>query len=445
MQHISNAFPDLQNNPYSGGGRVSSPKLRQSLSEAESFGGLENDIHRYDLLMLVKRVGEAGGFKPRMIDLLEYYMAFTRDQDWEEGSHPIVYQSLSRTAFDLGISERQVQRLEKELFEVGALTWQDSGNHRRYGQRCPDTGEILFACGVDLSPLASIEARLRKTLAEKQALSRAWHDTKRQISIRRRRIRSMLAELAQIKACDDPARFLSESEAAELRVQIRTHMGLEKLLGILDRHEALLKSVERRVQEAAPSRGGGIKNMNMSFMSAANVAYFKYTNTPPFLEKNTSKAPLACFQGTQVVKRTASGRISSGGEVQEAQSSDRRIVDTGVQHISLSHALSAASGRFTDHLPIASAPVNWPDMINAAHGLCRDLGISQQSWGRACITMGRTAAAICVLLTDHAVQRIHDPVRNPAGYFGAMVNRAAHGELHLHKSIFGLLSLPKAA
>ena len=380
-----------------------------------------------------------------MIDLLEYYMAFTRDQDWEEDSHPIVYQSLSRTAFDLGISERQVQRLEKALFEVGALTWQDSGNHRRYGQRCPDTGEILFACGVDLSPLARIEERLRKTLAEKQALSRAWHETKRRISIRRRRIRSILAELSENDACHDTACFLSEPEAAELKIQIRTHMGLEMLLGILDRHEALLKSVERRVQEAAPSRSEGIKNMKMSFMSAANVAYFKYTNTHSFLEKNTSKASLACIQGTQVATRTASDRIPCGGEIQEAHRSDRRIVDTGVQHVSLSHALSAASGRFADHLPIASSSVSWPDIIHAAHGLCRDLGISQQSWGRACISMGRTAAAICVLVTDHAAQRRHDPVRNPAGYFGAMVNRAAHGELHLHKSIFGLLSLPKAA
>lgn len=445
MQHISNAIPQIEPKMPMAGGRTSSPKLRQSLAEAESFSGLENDTNRYDLLMLVKRVGDAGGFKPRMIDLLEYYMAFTRDLDWEQGSHPIVYQSLSRTAFDLGISERQVQRLEKALFEVGALTWQDSGNHRRYGQRCPDTGEILFACGVDLSPLASIEARLRKVLADKQALSRAWHETKRQISIRRRRIRSMLAELEEIDACHDPELFLSKPEAAELKVQIRTHMGLEKLIGILGRHEALLKSIGERLQETISSHSGSVKNMKMSFMNAANVAYFKYTNTPSFLEKNTSKAPLGCFQGTQVAKHAASGKIPCVGEIQVERSSDRRIVDTGVQHVSLKDVLCAASERFTDHLPISSSPVCWPDIINAAHGLCPDLGISQQSWGRACISMGRTSAAISVLLTDHAAQRCHDPVRNPAGYFGAMVNRATHGELHLHKSIFGLLSPRKAA
>ena len=102
-----------------------------------------------------------------MINLLDYYMAFTRDLDWEEGSSPIVYQSLSRTALDLGVSERQIQKLEKALFEVGAITWNDSGNHRRYGQRCQETGRINYAYGVDLTPLAYIKADLEIKLAEK--------------------------------------------------------------------------------------------------------------------------------------------------------------------------------------------------------------------------------------------------------------------------------------
>jgi replication initiation protein RepC len=84
-------------------------------------------------------------------------MAYTRDIDWEEGSRPIVYQSLTRTALDLGISERQVQTLEKLLFERGAITWNDSGNLRRYGVRDEKTGKILYAYGVDLTPLAYLE------------------------------------------------------------------------------------------------------------------------------------------------------------------------------------------------------------------------------------------------------------------------------------------------
>ena len=134
MQHISDTqYPTIHSNPMKGrGGRISSPELRHSLTQSENFTGLEQDVNRYDLLLLVKRIGKGAGFSAKMIHLLDYYMAFTRDIDWEQGSSPIIYQSLSKTALDMGVSERQVQRLEQSLFEAGALTWHDSGNHRRY-------------------------------------------------------------------------------------------------------------------------------------------------------------------------------------------------------------------------------------------------------------------------------------------------------------------------
>ena len=47
---------------------------------------------------------------------------------------------------------------------------------------------------------------------------------------------------------------------------------------------------------------------------------------------------------------------------------------------------------------------------------------------------------MCLLLTDQAAHREEDPVRKPAAYFNAMITRAKNGELHLHKSIFGLLN-----
>jgi len=83
--------------------------------------------------------------------------------------------------------------------------------------------------------------------------------------------------------------------------------------------------------------------------------------------------------------------------------------------------------------------MNWHDFVDAAYSLKVELHISQQAWSNACVTLGRTGAAICLLLTDQATQRADDPVRKPAGYFNAMINRAKSGELTLYKSIFGLL------
>ena len=129
-----------------------------------------------------------------MIELLDFYMAYTREIDWEEASRPIVFQSVSRTALALGVSERQIQKLEQQLFALGVITWNDSGNHKRYGQRDAQTGRIIYAYGVDLTPLAYLKEELQTKLHEKELHDQAWLETKRQISWYRRQIRSTLLQ-----------------------------------------------------------------------------------------------------------------------------------------------------------------------------------------------------------------------------------------------------------
>jgi replication initiation protein RepC len=150
------------------GGRINSPKLRGAARLINDFEGLPEGVTRFDLLRLVKQAGPFAGFSAKMVQLLEYYILFTRDCDWAAHGQPIVYQALSRTALEFGVSERQIQRLEKDLFTIGALTWNDSGNHRRYGVRADD-GEIMYGFGVDLTPLAALRKVLESETARKTA------------------------------------------------------------------------------------------------------------------------------------------------------------------------------------------------------------------------------------------------------------------------------------
>ena len=115
------------------------------------------------------------------------------------------------------------------------------------------------------------------------------------------------------------------------------------------------------------------------------------------------------------------------------------ILQTGLQHITLKQALNASSEKFRNHMPMEARPMNWNDFVSAAYAMKGELFISQASWGRACGLLGRTGAAICLLLTDQAQQREIKPVQKTGAYFNAMINRAKEGELHLHNSIFGIL------
>jgi replication initiation protein RepC len=442
MQHISHT--ELPSIKQSRGGRISSPKLRKSLEQSQDFCGLEEDVNKYDLLLLVKRIGKGAGFSTKMINLLDYYMAFTRDMDWEEGSSPIVYQSLSRTALDLGVSERQIQKLEKALFEVGAITWNDSGNHRRYGQRCPDTGAILYAYGVDLTPLAYLKTALQDKLHEKQLHDQAWMETKRQISWYRAQIRAVLAELELIEDIDPPYHEL-EAAYNDIAVQIRTTMSLENINSRLGEHKELHATVlevlnaygeaqEESIIESKETKKGSSK-------SEQTDTHYKYTKKQLSNKLDTSRDELNCYQESSSrdseIKKERTGQ---GDRSQEQGSEPENLLTAcGLQHITLKQALNASSDRFKDHIPLEQRAMNWHDVVTAAYSLKGELHISQNAWSHACVTLGRTGAAICLLLTDQATQRADDPVRKPAGYFNAMINRAKSGELHLNKSIFGIL------
>ena len=88
MPHIASNQPAIDcaaTNYGRGGGRIASPAYRASLAVSNDFAGLEETTNRYDLLLLVKKVGKLAGFTPRMIQLLDYYLAFTRDVDWGGG------------------------------------------------------------------------------------------------------------------------------------------------------------------------------------------------------------------------------------------------------------------------------------------------------------------------------------------------------------------------
>ena len=81
----------------------------------------------------------------------------------------------------------------------------------------------------------------------------------------------------------------------------------------------------------------------------------------------------------------------------------------------------------------------WDVSAKAAYHLTGYLGISHTLWAEACAVLGEQAAAVCVVLIDHAMHREDNPVRKPNGYFRSRLRKAERGDLHLHRSIFGIL------
>ena len=362
-------------------------------------GGLLKTVDRYHLLTLVKRVGKGAGFTPKMIQLLDYYMAFTQDQDWKKGATPIVYQCIAKTALNMGVSERQIQRIEAALFELGAISWKDSGNHKRYGQRCKITGRILYAFGIDLSPLAFLEEKLLLLLEKKNREIQEKLECKRQISFYRRQINSVISALANKEDTQEQAREVLE-EYEKIAKPIRASMKLSSLKAQLKQHKSLFETLSKSVD----------KTPKESCRDDKNVAHIEPINQSPF---DNSKEEGGLQKGV-------SYEICLPDPKTKAYHKSNKHTE-----ITLTQVLDMASENFRTNIPIhPGKPITWNDIVEAAYRTKSDLGISQFAWGTACGKLGRVRAALCMMLTDRAYWREDNPVAFPYLYFQRIIVKA---------------------
>lgn len=422
------------------GGRVSSPKFRGLAQISEEFDGLPQGVKHFDLLHLVKDVGPHVGFTPKMIALLEYYVRFTRESDWQSGGHPIVYQSQAKTARYFRVSERQIQRLETALFERGALTWDTAGNNKRFGVRS-ESGELLYASGVDLAPLAALREELEQKKEEIRLADAAWFETKRQISWYRSRIRSLIAEAANCSGLENVA---AEAQHAYNGIDdhIRTYMDLPYLRDLLkahlEVHNSLAEAIEAHTPASAECEFKSEITSNMSPTDDKEVAHSYSTNNTQFLKRNTSSPLDSQASGGSVMARSeVTPQQPAGGGVSKEEW--MAALATEKARISWKQVLAACSERFREKFPRTSNTLGWPDIVEAAYSLLPTLGISRSAWIEACMILGRDGAALAVMIIDRKTQDPEKPILNPGGYLRGMTARAKEGKLNLHRSIFGLL------
>lgn len=396
---------ELNTNHESRGPAAAAPQL--PTERDLDFTRLDRTVDRYQLLLLAKRVGKEAGFTPRMLQLLEYYLAFTTAVDWEEGSRPIVFQSLARTAMDLGVGERQIQKLEKRLFDIGAIAWNDSGNHKRFGRRDPKTGRLLFAYGVDLTPLAYLKEELEAKLHEKQLYAEAWRATKREISQHRRQVRELLNTLREEGADGDQLDSF-ETAYRKIAIELRSHIDLSRLRSLLKDHQSLLQALQ--------------KALTASKAKESQPPTTSLPIAPPTRRRSCSHAQKFAHQ-EHTIPKLNKGRAEDVSIALSAR--DVKAIGKVTPH----QAAMQATDAFRAHLPLRDNSFKWNDLIEAAYHRGRELRVSQRDWSEACLSAGRRGAAIRIILTDRAASRSSNPVRFPAAYFRKLTSVPTHAIL----------------
>ena len=379
------------------------------------FEGLPEKVTQFSIVQLVENVSRIIGLSSASISHLRYLTTHTHDVDWKAGRAPVVWRSVQDTAAHRGLSVRQIWNLEKNLHKAGLIQWNDRGGNKRYGKR-DSRGNIVFAYGVDLSPMAAMYDELVDLNDQHMAYMEAFRTFKRDNSAYRRRI------LCKIRCINDLSgqceAYFAQFEALP---SIRANAPLDVLEAVLKQSKSFNAKLDEDLQKLRseadveePVNDNGMKESSGS--SEINFRHIQPTLSQQSLKRDSNPEG---FDDKEDV-----------GE----------IFSSGLEHITYEMAIDAASGEFLECLVPSDKGDQVTDLITAAARMCHQMGIGRFAWIKACSVMGDNAAAIAVLIIDR--NRAHPilPVVNPGGVLRGMTTKAKTGELNLHKSMFAILN-----
>lgn len=477
--------------------------------EQHVFEGLPEGVTHIDMLNLLKSCYRDLGLSDSEMMHLEYMLIRTQAQDWQEGQRPIIYKTVQRIAEDRSLLEREINRLEHRLGCKGFIAWHDSKSYKRYGRRCEKTGKIIYAYGVDLSPLLTKYQEITKAMYEKNLYFTKLEQLRDEAGWMSRRIyvvKNYITRMddtdatnkanaiyahykEQIKKRSD--RLKEEELNLRITMQYKVIEQLEQLFHDSTNHAYELPTGLRMLPLKAKNVNSGKtttncgQSVNMTDMSVENdraiynntynkssyedilcnntgnnsvdnIEEFEralaHNSTPhkiaygntgyqPLQKRNSlKKDPMHdALHQNQSTHTTPS--LSSAQNMPITKSdypngqSGRTAKDIGMDHLNPTMAMHAMGAAFKHHLPTGYDGFGWHEIIQAAEKMLPLLRIKEHVWREACGTLGRTGAALCILIAD---ARCHE-INSYSGFLRACVKKAENGELNLHKSIFGLM------
>lgn len=379
-------------------------KPTQALGRAEHLAaaGEARAASRTRCVVAIKRVGAHIGLKAADLLLLDTLSAFTQPQDWEAGRRPIVWASNAYLMERTGFSLSTLKRHARQLVEVGAITFRDSPNGKRWGHRDAD-GVIVEAYGFDLSPLsARVEAyeAMAEALAAEYALCQRL---RRQITVARRSIRARL-EAGQA------GRALREAFEALLARLPGVRAASDVLSELLEHFLALLTRARAEMSEAEESE-------KMNPREVISDPHIQITNELESVSCNSSEDEKVADAPPRPDENVSGKPMRVG--------------------VDIPTILQACPEFTTWARQLGGYVRNWSDLVRVASDLRPMIGVSEQAWTRAQAQMGKAGAAAALALIFDKVHA--GTVTSPGGYLRGMADKAGAGELHLERSFFGRL------
>jgi len=383
---------------------------------------LPQGYSRRDVIALIADVGRDIGLSTRLTDILTRMIGSTDQDAWiDPEKEPIFYGRQETFAQRLRISTRQLRSHEKTLQKRGLIQRRTLANGARYGSA---------GLGLVLTPLIERFTELLDIREARKAQFERMKLLKAQRSVRLATFRDELARLSANDVLSDDIQAMIQERATWPRTDGLLAMGEAALSQHLDDATDLCTRLVDWIENHSDSscepeetfRSYIQEDINQIHSEECNVHIDKRSAGKPAHSDSTMSEPDGpddCREKQLQAETEALQGLFSG-------------------YYGLSHAVSLASEEFQMEMEARSGERPEYALVEAAAARVSHLGINITAWAAACDRMGRSKAAVCILLLDANRDHAVNPVRNPGGALRGMIKAHNRGKLNIVGSLIGL-------
>jgi replication initiation protein RepC len=423
------------------------------MSACEAFTGLPDGAeNKFSLIRMAERAGRNFGLSFADLRLLTLYVSFTRAEDWQEGSRPIYTRPVFRTASDLGISARQVNRSERKLESLGLIfrdTRADGGRGFVRG-RDEVMGEGAIAFCIDLRPLAVAYPELKRSADAVRAREEAIDSARAAISRGLRQAAQLFADAFAL----NPRQVIAEgldTLYADLPQRTPRHRDLSRLVMAQRELEAFVtrtRSLFQELMKASPVKESDADSKMVSHIyntkpdsescnkrSDANAPVAN-PSTPNGVKKGLEKSKREIDDSAKPLLPAEQNNLTA---LFDLDIGDEAQVETGLDRLRTAQVIGAMPESWSFEMQ-AWGKFSWRAFCMVAESRLVHLGVGTHAWKRLSLVIGRRAAAVALMALE--ANRFHPtkPVRNPGGAIFRFADIAKTRGLRLDAMVLGVLA-----
>jgi replication initiation protein RepC len=343
-------------------------------------------VTRKELSAAARDAGKSLDLRPAQRAVLSELVACWGEQEWER---LLVWPSNDYLMSRTGLTERAIRRILRQLVDLKLIAPKDSPNGKRYAVK-DLAGQVVDAFGFDLTPIYARRGDWAVMLMEQKQLREVQKRAFDEVTICRRATEEALSALAEHFPEVDRSELETRLKTLQARTPTRSRITLPA--DLLDAWQLLRTEVEEVFYEAGKA-GLGVLHTN-----------------------NNNESP---------------SEPCNKGFPKKAEAV--RSIEQTSEHLSPELILEACP-TLSDY----GQPVwDLADIVSAGRYLRASLGAHESAWAEAVEDIGTVRAAIAVIYVlqlyedDAAKNGGESRIKNPGGYFRAMVRMVKAGKIDL--------------